>query len=469
MQPLRKTIGSARPVKAEGSALEVSGLTVRFGARTILDAINFDVREGEFLCIVGSSGSGKTTLLRVLAGLARPAEGKVLFAGAGISGPSRDRAIIFQDYSKALLPWRTVRGNVALSLESRNVPAAEQGVIVDELLGIMGLSQASEQFPESAFRRHAAARADCPLPGAGSEATADGRTFRRARRDDPAGLAGRDPPTGRRKKIATVFITHDLEEAIYLGDRVIVLGGSPAGIVETIKIDLPRPRNQLTTREDSRFLAYRHRLFEMLVHERARASVPEQRSALMRRLLLGAIIPVSVLGLWEASSRAGLLTLESLSRPSDIVAAGYAGLRDGSLLLATLQTCETALLGLAIAAVVGIAVGTVLGLAPTAEQIAGPTIEALRPIPAIAFMPLALMMFGFGVGLEASIVAYACVWPILIVTITAVRAIEARLLEVAAVLEFRSGSGWRRSSCRRHSRASTSAYVSLPPSHWSSR
>jgi ABC-type nitrate/sulfonate/bicarbonate transport system permease component len=156
----------------------------------------------------------------------------------------------------------------------------------------------------------------------------------------------------------------------------------------------------------------------------------------MRRLLLGAIIPVSFLVLWEASSRSGVLTMDSLSRPTDIIMAGYAALRDGSLLLATLQTCETALLGLAIAAVVGIAVGTMLGLMPTAERIAGPTIEALRPIPAIAFMPLSLMMFGFGVGLEASVVAYACVWPILIITIASVRAIEGRLLEVAAVLEF---------------------------------
>jgi NitT/TauT family transport system permease protein len=156
----------------------------------------------------------------------------------------------------------------------------------------------------------------------------------------------------------------------------------------------------------------------------------------MRRLLLGAIIPVSFLVAWETSSRTGLLTLESLSRPSDIVAAGYVALRDGSLLLATLQTCETALFGLAIATVIGIAVGTILGLVPMAERVAGPTVEALRPIPAIAFMPLALMMFGFGVGLEASVVAYACVWPILIVTIAAVRAIEVRLIEVAAVLEL---------------------------------
>lgn len=156
----------------------------------------------------------------------------------------------------------------------------------------------------------------------------------------------------------------------------------------------------------------------------------------MRRLLRGAIIPVSFLIIWEGSSRAGLLTLESLSRPSDILAAGYAALSNGSLLLATLQTCQTALLGLAMAAGIGIFVGAILGLLPTAERITGLTIEALRPIPAIAFMPLALMMFGFGVRLEASIVAYACVWPILIVTIASVRAVEGRLLEVAAVLEL---------------------------------
>lgn len=267
MQPLRKTVGSVRPEKAEASALEVSGLTVRFGARTILDAINFDVRDGEFLCIVGSSGSGKTTLLRVLAGLARPAEGKILFAGAEISEPSRDRAIIFQDYSKALLPWRTVRGNVALSLEARNVPASEQDAIVDELLGIIGLSRAKEQFPSQLSggmqQRVQIARClaqDPKLLLMDEPFGALDAMTRQSLQDEILQLVAD-------KKIATVFITHDLEEAIYLGDRVIVLGGSPAGIIETMEIDLPRPRNQLTTREDGRFLAYRHRLFELLVQE----------------------------------------------------------------------------------------------------------------------------------------------------------------------------------------------------------
>jgi NitT/TauT family transport system ATP-binding protein len=258
-----------RPVGADLSALSISNLGVRFGARTILESINLSVRQGEFVCVVGSSGSGKTTLLRVLAGLARADEGKVLFDGAEISAPSRDRAIIFQDYSKALLPWRTVRGNVALSLEARNVPAAEQDAIIRGLLDRIGLSQAKDQFPSQ-------------LSGGMQQRVQIARCLAQDPKlllmDEPFGAL--DAMTRQTlqdeilqlvadKHIATVFITHDLEEAIYLGDRVVVLGGSPASVLESMEIDLPRPRNQLTTREDSRFLAYRHRLFELLVHERS--------------------------------------------------------------------------------------------------------------------------------------------------------------------------------------------------------
>src|SRR5450755_4425609 len=156
----------------------------------------------------------------------------------------------------------------------------------------------------------------------------------------------------------------------------------------------------------------------------------------MRRFLLGSILPALFIAVWEISSRTGVLTLESLSRPSDILHAGIVGLADGSILIATGQTFETALLGLTFAAVAGIMAGAVLGLSPVLERVIDPTIEALRPIPAVAFIPLALMMFGFGVSMEATIVAYACVWPILIVTISAVRSIEPRLLEVADTLEM---------------------------------
>jgi NitT/TauT family transport system ATP-binding protein len=267
VQPLRNNIAAVRAEAAANTALSIRNLAVRFGARTILDSINLNVREGEFLCIVGSSGSGKTTLLRVLAGLASPAEGAVSFEGTEISGPSRDRAIIFQDYSKALLPWRTVQGNVALSLEARNVPSGERNAIIGKLLKKMGLSQTQEQFPGQLSggmqQRVQIARCLAQEPklllmdepfGALDAMT------RQTLQDEILQLAAE-------QRITAVFITHDLEEAIYLGDRVVVLGRSPATIITSIDIELPRPRNQLTTREDSRFLAYRHRLFEMLARE----------------------------------------------------------------------------------------------------------------------------------------------------------------------------------------------------------
>jgi NitT/TauT family transport system permease protein len=155
----------------------------------------------------------------------------------------------------------------------------------------------------------------------------------------------------------------------------------------------------------------------------------------MKRVLRGAIVPALLLVLWEFASRWGII-LDTLSRPSDVLLALLSSLQDGSILIATMQTFEAALWGLAVAAVIGILFGTILGLSPMLEGVTGPTIEALRPIPAVAFMPLALMMFGFGVNLEASIVAYACVWPIMIVTIVAVRNIEPRLLDVADVMEM---------------------------------
>lgn len=156
----------------------------------------------------------------------------------------------------------------------------------------------------------------------------------------------------------------------------------------------------------------------------------------MQRLFRALIVPVLILLVWEISSRTGFLTIEYLSRPSDILRAGLGALLDGSLLLATWQTFEAAFFGLFIAIVIGILTGTILGLSLTAERVAGPTIEALRPIPAVAFIPLSLLLFGFGLPMEGAVVAYACVWPILIATIGAVRGIEPRLLEVARVLEL---------------------------------
>ncbi len=156
----------------------------------------------------------------------------------------------------------------------------------------------------------------------------------------------------------------------------------------------------------------------------------------MGRFLRGALLPVSFLALWEFAARAGWLKYDSLSWPSAIARAGRTALLDGSILLATWETCQSALLGLAIGAAVGILLGALLGLSTPAARMAGPTFDALRAIPSVAWMPVGLLVFGWGVRMESAIVAYATAWPILIATWAAVRGVEPRLLEVADVLEM---------------------------------
>ena len=164
----------------------------------------------------------------------------------------------------------------------------------------------------------------------------------------------------------------------------------------------------------------------------------------MQRLARGALLPVLFLLVWEAAAKSGLLIYESLSWPSAIFIAGMGALADGSILVSTWQTCQAALLGLFIGSCVGILLGAILGLWTPVARMAGPTFDALRAIPAVALMPLFLLMFGWGLSMEAAVVAYACTWPVLIATWAAVRGVEPRLLEVADVLEMRFGERLRK-------------------------
>jgi ABC-type nitrate/sulfonate/bicarbonate transport system permease component len=149
----------------------------------------------------------------------------------------------------------------------------------------------------------------------------------------------------------------------------------------------------------------------------------------------GLLLPLALLLLWELGGALGLLPGDTLSRPSDIAPAWWQIFTDGSLLLATLQTFETALLGLAIGAAIGIAAGIAIGLSPAIDKVVSPTLEALRPVPPVALIPLALLLYGFGVRMEVLVVAFACIWPVLIVTVGAVRLVDARLIEIGRLLE----------------------------------
>jgi len=156
----------------------------------------------------------------------------------------------------------------------------------------------------------------------------------------------------------------------------------------------------------------------------------------MRASWRSVVVPAALLLLWELCAALRLVDLEFISRPSHIFAAGISGLADGSFFHATWQTLEACLFGLSLAIVVGVSLGIFLGLSTIAEFVSRPSLEGLRSIPSIAFAPLTLLLFGFGLPMEGLIVAYACLWPILITTIAAVRNIEPRLMEVAAALEM---------------------------------
>ncbi len=164
----------------------------------------------------------------------------------------------------------------------------------------------------------------------------------------------------------------------------------------------------------------------------------------MRRTLRAIALPLVLLVFWEAGSRIGFLPMDSFSRPSDVAAAFVQGMADGTIPLATWQTLEAALVGFAFAAAAGMLCGVILGLAPPLERAVGPTLEALRPIPSVALIPLALLVFGFGLRMEASVVAFACFWPVLLMTMAGVRGIEPRLLELARALELRFAARLRR-------------------------
>src|SRR6195952_821796 len=133
--------GPARP------QIAFSSVTLHLGGKVIVENVSLDVKPGEFLCIIGASGCGKTTALRLAAGLYQPTSGSVTFDDKPMLMPRRDIAIVFQDYGKALLPWRTAAGNVSLALETSGMPVAQRAARIDELLKKVGLPNHAQKYP----------------------------------------------------------------------------------------------------------------------------------------------------------------------------------------------------------------------------------------------------------------------------------------------------------------------------------
>ena len=242
--------------------LAVENVTKAFsaGASPILSGLTFRQEPGEFVAVVGPSGCGKTTLLRCIASLMQPDEGTVLHHGQHFDDPPPWLSIVFQDYNRSLFPWLSVRQNVAFGL--RGVSARDQRI--DKALQAVDLERAADLYPWQLSggmqQRCALARSIVVSPHLllldEPFASVDAQT-----RID---LQDMVMEICQSMSLSTLLVTHDIDEAVFMADKVVVLSTRPARVVEEITIDLPRPRDQLATKETPEFLRLRHRVYTLV-------------------------------------------------------------------------------------------------------------------------------------------------------------------------------------------------------------
>ncbi|MER6003089.1 ABC transporter ATP-binding protein [Nonomuraea angiospora] len=254
--------------------LEISSLRKVYESpgRTVeaIRSITFGVGAGELVCVVGPSGCGKTTLLRCVAGLLPVSGGEVRVDDVPVTGPPPRMAVVFQEYGRSLFPWMTVRENVELPLKEKKVPAGQRHELVHGSLNAVGLGDAADAHPWQLSggmqQRVAIARAVAYQPQVllmdEPFASVDAQT--RADLEDLILRLWRD------LEVTTLFVTHDIDEAVYLGQRVIVLSSSPTVILEDLKVDLPPERDQLTTRSLPRFGELRGHVYRQIQRARDR-------------------------------------------------------------------------------------------------------------------------------------------------------------------------------------------------------
>ncbi|MBO3741175.1 ABC transporter ATP-binding protein [Actinoplanes flavus] len=248
--------------------LEVKGLrkVYRSGNREVeaLRDLTFTVDNGELVCLVGPSGCGKTTLLRCVSGLLDPTAGDVRVDGKPVDGPPPGMAVVFQEYGRSLFPWMSVRDNVELPLKQKGVGRARRRQLVEQSLDAVGLTGTASAYPWQLSggmqQRVAIARAVAYEP----QTLLMDEPFAAVDAQTRADLEDLVRELWKRLGVTILFVTHDIDESVYLGQRVVMLSTSPTVVQEELAIDLPDQRDQLTTRADPRFIQLRTRVYEQI-------------------------------------------------------------------------------------------------------------------------------------------------------------------------------------------------------------
>lgn len=249
-------------------ALDVRGLKkVYTGHGRAVEAVRnltFSIRSGELVCIVGPSGAGKTTLLRCISGLLDVTDGEVILDGKKVTEPPPGMAVVFQEYGRSLFPWLTVRQNIELPLKEKGLKKAERAEKVQTAIDAVGLTDSADAHPWQLSggmqQRVAIARAVAYEP---SVLLMD-EPFAAVDAQTRADLEDLVRDLWHKFKVTVLFVTHDIDEAVYLGERVLVLSHRPTVILEDVNITLPDERSQLETRSTKEFADLRHHVYEQI-------------------------------------------------------------------------------------------------------------------------------------------------------------------------------------------------------------
>jgi NitT/TauT family transport system ATP-binding protein len=234
------------------------------GATEAIADVSFAVEKGEFVCIVGPSGAGKTTLLKTVSGLMAPTGGEVELAGERVSGPPERMALVFQDYSRSLYPWMKVSENVAFPLRRKKISKGERNELVERAVESVGLASSIDKYPWQLSggmqQRVAIARGLAYQP----EVLLMDEPFASVDAQTRADLEDLVLSIRHEYDVTVLFVTHDIDESVYMGDRVVILTPRPSRVQEVLEIDLPRPRDQVDTKEMPEFAHLRAHVYRAI-------------------------------------------------------------------------------------------------------------------------------------------------------------------------------------------------------------
>jgi len=248
--------------------LKVDHLTKTYGegdkAVEAIGDLEFEVHDKEFVCIVGPSGCGKTTLLKCMSGLLAPSGGEVRLRDQPVEGPPEKMALVFQEYSRSLFPWMTIRQNVAFPLRRKRLDKAEAAKLVEDAVEAVGLADFVDRYPWELSggmqQRVAIARALAYQP----EILLMDEPFASVDAQTRADLEDLVLDLRRKYGVTVVFVTHDIDESVYLGDRIVVLTPAPTRVQEVCEVDLPEPRDQVETKELPEFTRLRAHVYRSI-------------------------------------------------------------------------------------------------------------------------------------------------------------------------------------------------------------